>query len=112
MSGTASFMSFLVPLDRGVHFHVATPLLRHLVAECEIIAGGSHPRLALQLLGPIAQVETVPRRLRFEWRQAEPLPDRLGVLHELALGERDRREGALERGVDQHGRALAAVARA
>ncbi len=58
----------------------------------------------------MAEVVAVPRRLRLERRQSEPLPDPARVLHEFALGQRDRREGALERGIDQHRGALAAVA--
>src|SRR5262249_10251951 len=50
------------------------------------------------------------------WRvacgHAHQAPSRIARRHELALGQRDRRVGALERGVDQHGGAFAAVARA
>src|SRR4029077_19419415 len=50
--------------------------------------------------------------LRGQRRQPQALPDRPGMFHELALPQRNRRIGALERGIDEHRRALAAVARA
>src|SRR5262249_57085450 len=71
-------------------------------AEREVVARDRHARLPFQMIGPIAEVIAVPRGLRLERRQAEPLPDCLGVLHELALGQRDRRERAFEHGIDQH----------
>src|SRR6516164_3575595 len=106
MSGTASFMSAtpvyyaawsciflrsieLVALDRRIHGDVAAPFVCQVLAEFEILALHRHLGLALQFPWPVAEVITVPRRLR-----------------------RDRRVGALERGVDQHGRAFAGVARA
>src|SRR5262245_21997783 len=125
MSGTASFIlsfllrqrfwcvsdSGLVALDRRIHRDVGAPLVCKIFAELEIVAAGRHLGLPFQLLRPVSEVVAVPGWLRRERGQAQPLPDRLGALHELALRQRDRRIGALERGVDEHGRALAAVAR-
>src|SRR5262245_39387977 len=59
----------------------------------------------------MTEIIAVPWRLLCERRQPEPLPDRSGPLHELALRQRDRRIEAFERGVDQDGRAFALVAR-
>src|SRR5262245_56907318 len=126
MSGTASFMSAtpvshaaclafhcaLLALDRRVHGDVAAPFVGPVLAEFEVLALHRHLGLALEFPRPVSEVIAMPWRLRRERRQAEPFPDRLGLLHELALGQRDRRVGALERGVDQHGGAFAAIARA
>ena len=109
MSGTASFKK-LLPLYRGVHRDIAAALVRKVAAELEVVAARRHLRLLRQIRRPVAEVVTVPRRLRRERRQAEPLPDRARVVHELAPGQRDRRKLSLEHGVDQDGRRLAAVA--
>src|SRR5262249_13963100 len=59
----------------------------------------------------MTEIIAVPWRLRSERREPEPPPNGLGLLHELALGQRDRRVGTLKRGIDQHGCAFAFVAR-
>src|SRR5262249_41204560 len=111
MSGTASFMSAtpvshaachlclafhcaLRALDRRIHGDVAASLVCQVLAEFEILAVHRHFGLALQFPWPIAEIITVPRRLRRERRPARPLPQRPGPLHELALGQRDPRVGA------------------
>src|SRR5262245_53626049 len=104
--------NILVALDRRVHGDVAAPFVCQVLAEFEVLAPHRHFGLALEFPWPVAEIITVPWRLRRERRQAQPFPDRLGLLHELALGQRDRRVGALERGIDQHGGAFAAVAQA
>src|SRR5262245_60688656 len=106
-----SFVARSVAFDRGVHRDIAAPLVGEVPAKLEIFAARGHLGLACQLRRPMAEIVAVPWRLRRERRQAKPLPDRLGVLHEFAPRQRYRRVGALERGIDQHGRALAAIAR-
>src|SRR6266550_8057559 len=102
----------LLALDRRVHGDVAAPFVHQSLAKFEIVASHRHFCLALQLARPMAEIITVPWRLGRKRRQAQPLPDRPRALHELALRQRHRRVGALERGIDQHRRAFAAVARA
>src|SRR5262249_61580514 len=97
---------------RGFHPPSPAPFRPFLLAGEKLAAAARRARLPRQRLGPGAEVVAVPRRLGLERRQAEPLPDFARVLHELARRQRDRRERALERRVDQHGRGLAAVARA
>src|SRR5207253_1740343 len=132
MSGTASFISAfllhqllgserdlqhgaktaLLALDWRVHGDVAAPFVHQPFAQLEIVASHRHFGLALQLARPVAEIIAVPWRLRCKRWQTEPLPDRPRALHELALGQRHRRVGPLERGIDQHRRAFAAIARA
>src|SRR3984957_16966181 len=57
---------------------------------------------------PVAEAIAIPCRLRSLPRQAELVPDSSGTLHEFALRQSQRRRNILERGVDQHGRFLAA----
>src|SRR5262249_29316353 len=85
----------LLALDRRIHGDVAASLVCRVLAEFEILAFPRHFGLALQFPWPIAEIIAVPRRLRRERRQTEPFPDRLGLVHELALWQRDRRGGGL-----------------
>src|SRR5262249_51119995 len=111
MSGTASFMSAtpvslvachlclafhcaLLALDRRVHGDVAAPFVGEVLAEFEVLALHRHLGLALEFSRPVSEVIAMPWRLWRERRQAEPFPDCLRLLHELALRQRDRRVGA------------------
>src|SRR5262245_38431092 len=111
-NGELHFLFSCFALHRRVHGDVAAPFVCQVLAELEVLPLHRHLGLALEFPRPVSEVIAMPWRLRRERRQAEPFPDRLGLLHELALGQRDRRVGALERRVDQHGGAFAAVARA
>src|SRR5262249_58232894 len=84
----------LLALDRRVHGDVAASFVCQVLAEFEILALHRHLGLALQFPWPMAEVITVPRRLRREWRQTQPVPDRLRPLHELALWQCLPRRGA------------------
>ena len=93
--------------------HVAAPALLQRLGVVEIVAArGARAAMASNSWRPLAERIAEPRRLRLELRQAELLPDHLGALHVLALGQRDRREVLLQRRVDQHRGVLAAVAEA
>src|SRR5262249_28620802 len=83
----------LLALDRRVHGDVAAPFVCQVFADFEVLALHRHLGLALEFTRPVSEVIAVPWRLRRERRQAEPFPDRLGLLHELALGQRYRRVG-------------------
>src|SRR5262249_11836347 len=104
--------SGLVLPHRRIHLDVAAAFLRLLAADREIVAFHRHARLPLQVLRPVTEIVAMPRRFRLERRQAEALPNRLGVLHELLLGKRHRRKSSLEPRVDQHPGGLAFLARA
>src|SRR3979409_1101855 len=112
---TIDRMSFLLhggALDRRIHGDIAAPLVCKIRAEAEIIAVGRHAGLLLQLLGPEAEIISVPGRFRLERRQAQALPDLARIPHEFAFRQGDRRESPLQGRVDQHRGALAAIARA
>src|SRR5947207_7748806 len=89
----------LLPLDRRIHGDVGAPFVCKPLANLEVLALDRHFCLALELGGPMAEIIAVPWRLRCERRQPEPLPDRPGPFHELALRQRNWRIDAFERGI-------------
>src|SRR5450631_1532294 len=111
MLWTANFFRLNIARDWRIHGNVVAPLFYKLRAKRKIIALHRQPRLTLQLLRPIAEIVSMPRCFRLERGQAETLPDRLCVVHELALGQCDRCIDALEQRVDEDCRAFAIVAR-
>src|SRR5436190_1346409 len=78
-------------LDRRIHGDVGAPFVCKPLANLEVLALDRHFCLALELGGPMAEIIAVPWRLRCERRQPEPLPDRPGPFHELALRQRNWR---------------------
>ena len=99
----------------GTGVFIATSLRRRAASSAPVLkyslAGGAL-RLEFERLRPVAEVVAVPRRLRLERRQAEPLPERRAFSMNSRFGSATGAIGALERRVDQHGRGLAAIARA
>src|SRR5580658_2796629 len=87
---------------------VAPPLLDHLAGGPVFGAHGALG-LDLELFRPLAERVAIPGHFRLQRRQAEFLPDLLGLLHVLAGRKRDRRIRALEHGVDQHRRIVGFV---
>src|SRR6185437_16695667 len=87
---------------RVVHPLVLAALLNELLSGFPIFTAGRPIRLHLEFLRPLPQGIAEPGHLGLQRRQSKFIPDLLGILHELACRKRDRREGPLQHGIDQH----------
>ena len=96
-------------LDLGVHGQIGSALFGDLFTRDEVVALDRTFGHDFVSLRPVAQGVTKPRRLRAKWGQVQLFPNLLGVFHELALGQSDRREVIFQGGIHQQGCILAMV---
>ena len=92
-----------------VHRNVAAPPLGQQLADLPVIAGRRHIGLAFEFLAPATERIAKPWRLGPQLGQTKLFfPDDLGFLHEFPFGQRDGRQIAFKRRIDQQGGIVAA----
>src|SRR5882724_631200 len=101
---------FLHPARRRLRLEACALTRERLAPGLFPLAADRALRPGVPALGPIAERIAVPGLLDADRRQAKLRPQRLGALHELLLGQRQRRHRAFHGGIDQELEAKSAVA--